>query len=144
MIKNSFVKIAEHCEKLTFLSNELDKGKNLDEKQFFDALDNACFNIWQKTFNDIVEEQIPKDERDWVDECDAFEACEYAEKRGYSIDAFRYGYVIPYYSDFVYMIKAEEHDAFAKTPEQRGELKLLNEVKQFVINKSAGVILGIN
>jgi hypothetical protein len=136
------VKIADHCMRLTRRYIDQAAGRSLDQQELHDAFDSACRSVWGLTLSDVNLDLIPAEEQQWASEAEGDALYEYAFARGYDIDAYIQGDLVPHTDEFVLMIKAEEHGAFARTPEERAALKLKQEAAKFVADRAKGIIHG--
>ncbi len=141
MQQRPLVKIVDHCQRLTRRQYDEDQGRPVADEEFEAAFDEACLSIWGLTNADVDWELVP--EQAEIDPLKLDKVLrEYALSRGYSLDGLIGGKLVPQAEAFVDMMKAEESNAFAKTPEQRAKLLLQHEASEFLDKKEGGVIKG--
>lgn len=141
MTAPKLIKIVDHCERLTRRQYDEDQGRRVAEEEFLSAFDEACRSIWKLTECDVDWDSVPEGtEPDYFQRENIWR--DYAASRGYDLNSLILRKLVPWAERFVDMIRAEEHNAFANTPEKLAELRIKQEKEAFIENKRNGVIRG--
>ncbi len=142
MLNSQVIQIVDYCERLVRRQFDLDHGRPVAFDEINYAFSDACLLIWNARYEDIDWELMPETE----DFCDSYTAQiewqKYARSRGYCLKTRSSGALVPEAEYFFYMIKAEENNALARSPEHRAKVRLQNEADRYLEERNNGVIKG--